>query len=777
MNSKVFKQLEFDKILFQVKRFADSAYGEKLLENLLPAENFDNALKLQNETEEGYKILFHDIVSPNFAIEDIDRLIENARKSISLNMGELLKISQNLRMSARIKNILTECNLNYLKDYVFAIALEDDIAEEIERSIVSENEMSDNASRELFEIRREIRKLGDKIKEKLRSYLVNPEYQKYLQDLIITVRDGRYVIPVKSEYKNMISGVVHDQSQSGATTFIETAEILQLNNELKTLQIKEKAEIERILFNLTAKVASEYENIKTNIENISYLDCVFAKARYAESCGAIKPNINNDGIVKIVKGRHPLIDKNKVVPVSLNFGRNFSVLLISGPNTGGKTVSLKMTGLFCLLCYCGLFLPCMEADISYFEKIFCDIGDEQNIELSLSTFSSHLKNIIEICDLATDKTLVLLDELGAGTDPSEGACLAVAVTEYLLGKGVKGIITSHFNEMKEFSMTDSKMENASMDFNPDTFEPTYILNMGSSGASNALHVARRLGLNDVIVNRARSLIAPQKIRLEEILVAAESSKRKANENEKLTEEMLNKQKSVLEDMEKEKAEVEKLRERYNEKLSVKSNELLEDYISRAESIIEEMKKLQKSSEVTDIFKAREFKNKIVAMKVPYSERVEVETVEDSFNVGDEVLIKDINTVAVVKGINRNKVRVLVGNIESEVKMDNLKKVKVQKLEKAKKGKVSVVKEISLRQPGREINVIGQNLDEAIYNVDLFIDQALVAGYEQVSIIHGIGKGVLREGLHKHFKTHPNVDEFRLGKFGEGERGVTILTLK
>ena len=788
MESRTLYRLEFNKILDKLTVFASSEKGKINVKNLIPASTFQNAIELQNETEEAYNILFQQIKVPYFSVNDIDSILEFSKKSIILTMGDLLKVAQNIIVASKLLKLLSECKLNYLKKYYDKITDESEFAKEIEIKIISENEMADTASDKLRSIRYSILRIGEKIKEKLNSYINGVQYRKYLQDTIITIRDGRYVIPVKSEYKNFVKGLVCGQSQSGATTFIEPIEVLQLNNELKEMYSAEQAEIERILEELTEKTAQLYEALKSNNENIACLDGIFAKAYFAENIKAVKPKLNDKRKIEIIQGRHPLIESKKVVPVDIKTGEKFLFLLISGPNTGGKTVTLKMTGLFCLMAYSGLFLPAYEAEIAFFKDIFCDIGDEQNIELSLSTFSAHLANIVEICKKADNNSLVLLDELGAGTDPSEGACLAVAVSEFLLNKGVIGVITSHFNELKEYAMTEKRMENASMDFNPETFEPTYKLNLAAVGASNALKIAKRLGLDSEIINKAENMISPEKVKFEKIINAAEESKKIADKNRAESEENLIKSKKILAEIEKEKKELDKMRDELNYKLKAKTNDLLEDYINEAEVILNEIKELSHSSDVKNIFKVGEMKKRLENLKVPLEEKPEPETTDEKINVSDKVLIKSLNTVAVVKSINKNNaVVILSSNIESNVKINDLAKLKKpasEKLinkkvnyDKIKNSTVTVSKEINSAQPGSKINVIGQNLDEAIYNVDMFIDKALIAGYSEITIIHGRGKGILKEGLSEHFKNHPNVKDFRAGRFGEGEGGVTVVTLQ
>ena len=788
MEDKTLHRLEFDKIIDKLSVFASSEKGKINIKNLKPVSDFKNALELQNETEEAYGILFNQIKNPDFSVNNIDTILEYSKKSIILTMGDLLKVAQNIIVASKLLKLFSECKLNYLKKYCDKIIDESEFAKEIEFKIISENEMSDGASDKLRSIRHSILRIGDKIKEKLNSYINGVQYRKYLQDSIVTVRDGRYVIPVKSEYKNFVKGLVCGQSQSGATTFIEPLEVLQLNNELKELHSAEQAEIERILEQLTEKTAQKYKILKCNNENIAYLDVIFAKAYLAENIKAVKPKLNDKRKLEIVKGRHPLIDAGKAVPVDIKTGEKYLFLLISGPNTGGKTVTLKMTGLFCIMAYSGLFLPAYEAEIAFFKNIFCDIGDEQNIELSLSTFSAHLANIVEICEKSDNNSLVLLDELGAGTDPSEGACLAVSVCEYLLNKGAIGIITSHFNELKEYAMTEKRMENASMDFNPETFEPTYKLNIGTVGASNALKIARRLGLNAEIIDKAENMIIPEKVKFEKIINAAEESKKIADKNKAESEENLIKTKKILAEIEKEKTELDNMRDELNFKLRAKTNDLLEDYISEAETILNNIKELSYSADVKNIFKVREMKKSLENLKFPLEEKPPLETTDEKICVSDKVLIKSLNTVAVVKSINKNNaIVVILPNIETNVKINDLAKLKkndnIKSINKnsdshkIRSSAVTVSKEISFSQPGSKINIIGQNLDEAIYNVDMFIDKALIAGYNEITVIHGRGKGILKEGLAEHFRNHPNVKEFRAGKFGEGEGGVTVVTLK
>ncbi|MEG2086334.1 MAG: endonuclease MutS2, partial [Clostridia bacterium] len=543
INSLAIKKLELVSVLKEASTYTQSISASEALMSLQPSSDYEKVNFLLAQTNEAKRLINYYGICPGFNFDTIIQVADKAKILSTLTMGELLRVKRMLSTARSVYSSfqsIDDSSIILLPNLASGIYFNKQIEEDIDYAIISEDEMNDRASEELYKIRNAIRKTNDEVKTKLAGYLHSSEMSKYLQDVIITMRQDRYVIPVKSEYRSMVSGLIHDQSASGATVFIEPMAIVTLNNKLKELMISERAEIEHILSEFTKQISCFAKELIANEAILVELDVVYAKAKYGDSIKATMPFVNNYGYINIKFGRHPLIDKNKIVPISVHIGDGFNVLLITGPNTGGKTVSLKTVGLFSLMASCGMMLPCHdESTISIFENIFCDIGDEQSIEQSLSTFSGHINNISKIMENLTDKTLVLIDEVGAGTEPNEGAALALAITEHILKSGSKAILTTHFSQLKEFSMITPNIENASMEFDPVTFAPTYKLIIGVPGSSNAIEIAKRLGLNEEIITSARGKLSEEKVAFENVLRQAES---------------------IRQDYEKAKSDVDKLKE-------------------------------------------------------------------------------------------------------------------------------------------------------------------------------------------------------------------------
>lgn len=680
---KSIKALELDKILVSVANYAGSEKGRSLILNTVPSTDFDTIKGLQAETSEAYYAMNHCNCYPSFEIDEVSECIARAKKLSMLTMGELLKIARLLRYSKNLKNSISKLDPKrapILTKAASGVFLQNHLAEEIERSIFSETEMNDCASERLSSIRHEIKKNGERLRAKLNSYVSTPEYQKALQDNVVTIRGDRYVIPVKREFKGAINGLVHDRSASGATLYIEPMAIVEMNNELKMLLADEKNEIDRILHEFTARVAVIADELLANYEIIVALDVIFARATYAVATHATEPILNQRGYINIKKGRHPLIDKDKVVPVSVALGKDYTVLLVTGPNTGGKTVSLKLVGLFVLMAQSGLYLPCEEeSEISVFEEVFCDVGDEQSIEQNLSTFSSHIKNIVEIMDEYDEHSLVLLDELGAGTDPDEGAALAVCITERIRRSGARAIITTHYGKLKEYSYATDGVENASMDFDPETYEPTFHLIIGVPGTSNALQIAERLGLDKDIILEARAKLGEERVNFDAVLQSAEQARRAAEAEkdlEKRINEELDAERRALKD-EKNKLLVQREKLAANVKNEVKRrvNEALEE----VNGILSELKKLLDDPSPKDYFEATKLRKRIE--EIANREEVEEEDVMPELvggvaEEGDEVFIKKIGKIAVVTGVKRNGDYIVkIGNFTTTVKRGAAEKVK------------------------------------------------------------------------------------------------------
>ena len=660
---------------------------------------------------------------------------------------------------------------NYLENEIFS-------------KIVNENEVSDNASERLREIRNSIKRINEKIREKLQGYMRSGA-NKYLQDNVVSMRNGRYVVPVKSEHISNVKGFVHDRSASGSTFFIEPQEVLDLNNELRREILAESVEVERILSELTQKVSTIVNPLRDNINYLVDIDIAFSKAEYSYKIKGVYPKLNSNGIIDVKLGRHPLISADKVVPISISFGSNYNYLLISGPNTGGKTVTLKLIGLFVLMSCAGVFLPAVEGTtISVFDKIFCDIGDEQSIENSLSTFSSHVKKLKLFLDGANDKTLVLIDEIGAGTDPEEGSALAQAIVEKLISVGSYGVVTTHYSALKEFAANSDKIMNASMEFDTNTFSPLYKIKVGAPGLSNALKISKRLGLSNDVLDRAKSLLSNEKVLIDKILTQAENSRIESEELKKELQELKNKEVEIYNNLKNEKEKFEKERENFLLKSKLEARKLISEKVETAEELLLEIKNVYNKQEYSqaDIVKVATLKNKIINEKynaekstdktVPYL-KVNIESVK----VGDIIYIKSLDDNGEIIDINLRKgfVWALVGSIKVNVKKSDIYIINKNN-SKLKVASVSI-KRNDVFNTVNEINVIGKSLDDAILEVEKFIDTAVISNLEEIKIIHGKGMNVLSGGIRELLKNHRAVDSYRSGKYGEGENGVTIVKLK
>lgn len=778
---KTLKTLEYDKVLEILSGYADSSYTKESIKNMTPSIIFDDVIKNLNYTDEASVVLYELALLPSRYYDNLKEEISVARKNGVLSMSDILRIAVTLKNIRAMKACIDSINnekvvlLHEKAEFLYSY---EGLEEDISRSIISENEMSDSASQKLFNIRREIKSTIEKIRRKLNAYISDATYRNYLQDTLITVRNNRQVIPVKSECRSFIPGLIHDESQSGATVYIEPLIVVELNNDLRRLYIEENNEIERILRDFTSRIKLIADKIEISQDTMRFFDEVFAKAEYAHESKSVKPIINENGSFNIIKGRHPLLDAKKVVPVSVYIEKDISILLITGSNTGGKTVSLKLVGLLSLMAMSGIFIPVEDGtQVSIYENVFCDIGDEQSIEQSLSTFSSHIKNLIDITSHITKNSLILLDELGAGTDPSEGSALAIAVSEKIMEIGARAIITTHYNELKEYAFSSKMMETASMDFDPNTFAPTYKLLMGVVGSSNAIEIASRLGLSSSIVDKARSLISKDKLSFDKIMMSAELARKKAEEYSESIENTKIEIENRLKEIEEERAKIIKEREKLNSNIHKEAKKLLSEYMEEAEEIVEELKETVKIKTEKNLFKARELKSKLG--KISYDEETDESIMRfdnSEITVGDEVYIKRINNRGIVTSINerRREYGIKAGIITTTAKFDEVKKlVKTQNKAKAK---VYPLRQI-VGEAKYEINVIGQETEEAIYNVDRFLDDAVLSGMAEVRIVHGKGSGILRKNLREHFKKHPSVASYREGAYGEGDAGVTIVALK
>ena len=800
MNQRAIEKTELNKILALVAEYAVTDGGKVKLTCLHPSSNVVETQARLCRTEESIKLLFeHGIAKVEYFPPFSDE-IERAKKGSALTCGELLKV-ENLLRSARIAHkSITNVNDDTIKDMKMLadrLYFDENLEEDIRTKILSDTEVSDYASDKLYSVRREIRLLNERIRARLAEYLTGAE-GKFLQDGIITMRDNRYVLPVRAEYKRNVKGFIHDRSSSGATFFIEPEEVLEMNNELRSLTIDEREEVERILGELSRRVGFMGDELITDIDVLEDIDVAYARAEYGYKLSCTKPQMNGNGVIEIDRGRHPLIDRKKVVPVSLALGKDYRFLLISGPNTGGKTVTLKMVGLFALMAMCGLFIPAKRAVLSTFDEIYCDVGDAQSIEESLSTFSSHITNIIDIVNRADKNCLVLIDELGGGTDPDEGQALAKAIVSHLLNTGCAGVVTTHYTALKEFAFSAKGIENACMEFDANTLQPLYVMHIGLPGSSNALAISRRLGLKESILNDALSNLSEGAQKFENIVRTAEESRIEAEETLKETNRLKAEWQEKLRALENEREKLKKDKEKLFTSAKAESRRIINERTADAEEILHEIEEIFARENISqaDLIKARTLKNKL-ADKAFESEHEDDFTPQyapvkaNELQIGARVFVKTLNQEGIVQNIRLQKgeAEIVCGSIRMRSKISDLSvvisapkaqtKPKVQK-EKNKRAADNVQVTKSL-QPKRtsslEINVIGLTVHEAIPEVEGFLDAAVISNLEEVRIVHGMGTGKLRAGIHEFLRTHRNVAEYRLGKYGEGDTGVTIVKLK
>ncbi len=787
ISQKTLKSIEFDKILFEVAKRAVLKNTKESIINFQPNSNLKEVNVLLQKTKESYALLYKYSVSGIYFIEDVEDALLRSEKGGTLNTREILDIAEALRGARILKTSIEKVNdeqIVLIREIASRLFTNIDFEKEVAKIILAEDKISDNASPKLYSIRKSIANYNAKIREQLSSYM-HGNMGKYLQDNVVTIRQDRYVIPVKSEYKSFVKGFVHDQSSTGSTVFIEPEMVMELNNQLKTAMLEENEEIHRILADLSHKTTFMADGIRYNYQNVSEIDEFYARAIYSFENKYTYPNVNDKGIFDIKNGKHPLIDKDKVVPINFRFGENYNFLLITGPNTGGKTVTLKLTGIISLMAMSGLYVPCYDdSTVSIFNNVFCDVGDEQSIEQSLSTFSSHIKNIINIVNNCDEKSLVLIDEIGAGTDPEEGSALALAIIEKLLEKNCFGIITTHYSRLKEFASNCKKIKNASMEFDPVSLKPLYKINIGIPGSSNAIEIAKTLGLNSEIINKSLSYISDKKVSFEKVLKDAEESRREA---EKVTDELsalkIEKEK-LLEDIKQEKEKIIVEREKIYREAKSETKRIVSEKLCEAEDIIEELKSILKrvGLESKEVFRASELKNRLANSKYLQNdfENAPFELVKPNDNdiqVGKNVYVKSINAYADIVSIKPEKkeAEVLFGNIKIKVKYkDIFNCVKQDK----KETKVDFNRgKLSFNTPKNEINVLGKTVLEALKEVDGFIDQAILHNLEEIRIVHGYGTGALCKAIRKKLGDDKRIEEFRRGKFGEGENGVTIVKLK
>ena len=787
MKERTLRVLEFTKIRERLASKAITPMGAERCMALAPSDNLAEIEMWQSETEEATVILQYLGGTPLVAFDDVRPALSLAEKGATLSPRVLLTIASMLAAARNARNALdTEReNTPLLKQKAQAIVSLRHIEQDITDAIISEDEIADRASNELMNIRRHLRGATERIKEKLNQMVHNPNFQKYLSDTIITMRNDRYVIPVRADCRSSVPGLVHDQSATGATLFIEPMAAVEMGNELRQWEAKEKQEIERILAALSAEVAPYADQMRETVETLSELDFIFAKGLLSREMYGVTPKLNQDGYLNIIRGRHPLIDPEKVVPSNLWLGRDFTSLIITGPNTGGKTVTLKTVGLFTLMAQAGLQVPAdLGTELAVFEQVFADIGDEQSIEQSLSTFSSHMTNIVSIMHEVTPRDLVLFDELGAGTDPTEGAALAQAILTRLRNIHVRTMATTHYSELKAFALSTPGVENASVEFSLETLRPTYRLSIGVPGKSNAFEISRKLGLPENLIDAAKKLLSSDSIRCEDVIANAEYHRQVAEREREIARAASEETVKLRDEAERLRKEIEEKRESAIRKAKEDARRIMEQTRRESESIIAELKRMKKeqnSPEAGINAVRKQIEKSVDNLSEGLLQKVDNTMPPKTVKPGDKVDILTIGSQGTVLAAPNAKgeVEVQAGIMKLKVNITQLRLIKEKPAANAKPKQTSVRMHTGAmeRTVRMECDVRGMTLDEALAAVDMYLDNAILAGMGEVSIIHGKGTGVLRQGITQHLKRHMHVASSRLGVYGEGESGVTIVTLK
>lgn len=784
MKERTLRVLEFTKIRDQLAGKALTELGAERCRALTPSCDMAEIRLWQQETEEAAVVLQYVGGHPTVSFSDVRPFLALADKGAVLSPAALLNIAELLRASRAARDALvTEReNTPLLRQKAEGLCTLRHLEQDITDAIISEDEIADRASSELMNIRRHLRGATERIKDKLSQMTRNPSFQKYLQDPIITVRNDRYVLPVKAEYRANVPGLVHDQSTSGATLFIEPMAAVEMGNELKQWELKEKQEIERILAALSAEVAPYAEQLTENIACLADLDFIFAKGLLSREMFAVTPKLNDQGYINIIRGRHPLIDREKVVPSNLWMGKDFTTLIITGPNTGGKTVTLKTVGLFTLMAQAGLQVPAdLGTELAVFEQVFADIGDEQSIEQSLSTFSSHMVNIVGIMREVTPRDLVLFDELGAGTDPTEGAALAQAILTRLLHIRVRTLATTHYSELKAFALSTKGIENASVEFDVETLRPTYRLSIGVPGKSNAFEISRKLGLPENLIDAAKQLLSGDSIRFEDVIANAEYHRQVAEREREIAKQASAETVKLRDEAERLRKEMEERRESAMRKAREDARRLMEQTRRESESILADLKRMKKATQSPDAEVGairKRIEQGVDSLSEGLTKKVDNTLPPKTVKPGDQVEILTLGQKGTVLSAPdaKGEVQLQAGIMKFKAHLSQLRLIR-QEQPPVKKATVKAQTGAMTRVVKMECDVRGMTLDEALNAVDQYLNEAVLAGMGEVSVIHGKGTGVLRSGIQQHLKRHMLVKEFRLGVYGEGEDGVTVVTLK
>ncbi|MFR5765827.1 MAG: endonuclease MutS2 [Clostridia bacterium] len=776
-------KLEYSEIIKLVSNYCKTYIGKETVLKLSPCFDSDEVSHLLEETTEAMDINIKKSNIPVCEIPNIDIWIKQLESSNILSAKALLDVASILKVSRELKTFFFSdasfdtTNFPIMFDYFNSLYVNKNIESTIFEKILDENTIADNASPKLSSIRKNKKKAEQAIRDKLDSIIHSSSYSKYLMEPIVTIRNDRFVIPLKQEYRNMIKGFIHDISSSGSTVYIEPLAIFEINNEINNLKIEENIEIEKILQNLSILLYKYTNELKNNVILIGKLDVLSAKVLYSKSIDGIKPTLNTQKYINLIAARHPLIDKNNVVPINIALGKNFNSLIITGPNTGGKTVSLKTTGLLLLMAYTGLYIPCNEnSSICVFKNIFADIGDEQSISESLSTFSSHMTNIINITNNANENSLILLDELGSGTDPIEGANLAISILNYFYNMGCLVISTTHYQELKNYALITDGFENASSEFDIENLRPTYKLLIGIPGKSNAFAISQKLGLKQEILDNAYSLLKNDNIHIEDILKNIYDNKIQIEYEKQEIDKNLMQIQNLRKELEKENKDVKQKEQELIENAELEAREII---LTAKDEVNEIIKKLNNIN--GDLKTANNLRNtlndKLKQFDVKKIENGNLEKKDIQLGMLVEVIPFNATGTVISLPNKSNEVQIQIGNTKMNISLSNLNKTKKTLTnENFSTTKVNRNNGSKSKYISPEINVIGQNVDEAIYIIDKYLDDCTISNISPIRIVHGKGTGKLREGIHAFLEKHPHVKSFRLGTFGEGEMGVTVVEL-
>lgn len=784
MQERILKVLEFNKVKEQLLEHVSSSLGKRKAENLMPSVNYDEVVRWQEETDEAVKVLRIKGNVPLGGIFDIRPHVKRSVIGGMLSPQEITQVASTIHASRQMKRFIEEFedeegNLPILLNYTGKIIVLADLEMAIRNAIDENGEVLDSASDTLRSLRNQLRTKESRVRERLESMIRSSNAQKMLSDAIITIRNDRFVIPVKQEYKGHYGGIIHDQSSSGQTLFIEPQSIVQLNNELQEIRVKEQQEVERILIELSGKVAEQSDELVTIVDVLTEIDFMFAKARYSKRINASKPKVNQDGRIALFKARHPLIPADVVVANDVTLGNEYSTIVITGPNTGGKTVTLKTVGLCTLMAQAGLQIPALDgSETAVFGAVYADIGDEQSIEQSLSTFSSHMVNIVEILDKVDYNSLVLFDELGAGTDPQEGAALAISILDEVYKRGARVIATTHYPELKAYGYNREGVINASVEFDIETLSPTYKLLIGVPGRSNAFEISKRLGLNESVIATARTYISADSNQVDSMIASLEESKRQAEREQEEANDFLKSAEKLHKDLQKQMIEFYEQKDELHEKSAEKAAIIIEKAKEEAEEIIRDLRKMrmEKAAEIKE-HEIIEAKRRLeeATPKIKKTKKVTQGREKHHFKQGDEVKVISFGQKGhLIEKVSDNEWQVQMGILKMKVAEKDLEFMKSPKPVETRPMATVKGKDFHV---SLELDLRGERFENALLRVEKYIDDALLAAYPRVSIIHGKGTGVLRQGVQEYLRNHRAVKKIRFGEAGEGGSGVTVVEFK